>query len=144
MKPNHLRLFFFLSGFLFALDQFLKYLAYNNKDFTFYILKPWFGWEYFPNPGIAFGLPVPQKIIFFLTPLILLGLAMWWRTNKHKTKNFYLGVCLVYAGALSNLIDRIVFSVTIDYLRVFTSVMNIADIIIVIGAVLLLHKSKNK
>jgi|SRR3989339_664502 len=144
MKKNRLKLYFILSGFLFLLDQYLKYIAYNNQSFRMYLIKPWLGWEYFPNPGIAFGLPVPQIVIFILTPLILLALAIWWRKNNHKTNNFYLGVCLIFAGAISNLIDRIVFAVTIDYFRVLTSVMNLADIIIVVGAFLLLNKAAKK
>ncbi|OGH85994.1 MAG: hypothetical protein A2493_03255 [Candidatus Magasanikbacteria bacterium RIFOXYC12_FULL_33_11] len=144
MKKDRLSLYFLLSGFLFILDQSFKYFAYSNQNFKFYLLKPWLGWEYFPNPGIAFGIPVPQIIIWILTPLILLGLSLWWRKNNHKTDRFYLGVCFVFAGAISNLIDRIVFSITIDYFRVLTSVMNLADIIIIIGAIYLLYQKKKK
>ncbi|MFA7245080.1 MAG: signal peptidase II [Candidatus Magasanikbacteria bacterium] len=143
MPENHLRNYFVLSGFLFALDQLFKYLAYNHQSFRLYLIKPWLGWEYFPNPGIAFGLPVPQKLILLFTPLILAALIYWWKKNKHKTNQFYLGVFFIFAGALSNLIDRIVFNITIDYLRVLTSVMNLADIIIVIGAFMLLSTQKN-
>ncbi|OIO19853.1 MAG: hypothetical protein AUJ23_01445 [Candidatus Magasanikbacteria bacterium CG1_02_32_51] len=142
MQKNHLRIFFILSGFLFLFDQLLKYFAYHNQNFHFYIIKPWLGWEYFANSGIAFGLPVPQIIIFVLTPLILLALGIWWSKNKHKNNYFCLGISLIFAGAISNLIDRVIFSITIDYFRVFTSVMNLADIIIVIGVVLLLYKNK--
>lgn len=142
MKQNHLKLYFILSGFLFILDQILKYLAFHHQTFHFYILRPWLGWEYFANPGIAFGLPVPQAIILILTPVILLALGFWWSKNQHKTNNFYLGVCLIFAGAISNLIDRMVFSITIDYFRILTSVMNLADITIVVGAILLLYKPK--
>jgi len=144
MKSNHLKIYFLLSGFLFVLDQILKYLAFHHQNFKFYILKTWLGWEYFPNPGIAFSLPVPQVAILLLTPLILIALAYWWYKNKHKTNNFYLGVCLIFAGAISNLIDRVFFSITIDYFRVLTSVMNLADITIVIGAILLLSKTNKK
>lgn len=144
MQKNRLSLYFLLSGFLFTLDQFFKYLAYNNQIFKFYLLKPWLGWEYFPNPGIAFGIPVPQIVLYILTPLILFSLVYWWKKNNHKTNNFYLGVFLIFAGAISNLIDRVVFSITIDYFRVLTSVMNLADIIIVIGAFLLLYHKKEK
>jgi signal peptidase II len=142
MKQNHLRLYFLLSGFLFVLDQIFKYLAYQNQTFKIYLIKPWLGWEYFPNPGIAFGLPIPQPIILIITPLILVALIIWWKKNKKKTNHFYLGVFLIFAGAISNFIDRVVFSITIDYFRVLTSVMNLADITIVIGAIFLLSKSK--
>jgi len=47
-------------------------------------------------------------------------------------------------GALSNLIDRVLFSITIDYLRIFTSVINIADIMIVAGVVLLVLSEISK
>lgn len=144
MKKNHLRLYFILSGFLFLFDQVFKYLAYQNQTFKLYLIKPWLGWEYFPNHGIAFGLPIPQPLILSITPLILIALVIWWRKNKNKTNNFYFGVFFIFAGAISNFIDRVIFSITIDYFRVLTSVMNLADIIIVIGAVFLLSKNKIK
>ena len=41
---------------------------------------------------------------------------------------------MFYIMLHKHFIDRILFSATIDYLRIFTGVINIADILIVLGA----------
>ncbi|KKW42128.1 MAG: hypothetical protein UY92_C0010G0044, partial [Candidatus Magasanikbacteria bacterium GW2011_GWA2_56_11] len=49
-----------LGGFfLVALDQFLKYAVRTHPENAFYLWRPWIGWEYFSNPGVAFGIKIP-------------------------------------------------------------------------------------
>lgn len=127
-----------LGGVFLLLDQVFKYFARTNTDYSFYILKPWLGWEFMANKGIAFSLPVPSLITIILTPFIIGGLLYYWETNNNKTKLFYLGIILIIFGALSNLIDRVAFGVTIDYLRLFYWVINLADVMVVVGAGLLI------
>ena len=74
---NHLLVYILVSGFLFTIDQFLKYFARTNPDWTYYLWHPWLGWEYFTNTGIAFSLPFPNGLVIILTPLIILGLIIW-------------------------------------------------------------------
>ncbi len=136
MKKNQAHLLISsLSGlFLIILDQTFKYLARAYYADSYYLWNPWLGWEYFPNYGIAFSLPFPYPILMVITPLIIL----WFFIQIKKQKNtplFNTGLIFVIAGAFSNLIDRIIFNFTIDYIRIFTAVLNLADIIIVGGAV---------
>lgn len=134
-----------LSGFFLLFDQILKYFARLNPDFTYYLWKPRLGWEYYTNTGIAFSLPFPNTILIIITPLIILGLIIFLLNKKTKTNLFCLGTYLILAGAISNLMDRLLFSATIDYLRLITSVINLADILVVGGAALLiLNEYKNK
>ena len=63
--------------------------------------------------------------------------------KERENKTQILGASILIAGALSNLIDRMLYGVTIDYIRIFTSIFNLADLAIVLGAVLLLKKSTN-
>lgn len=147
-RRTHLILYLLLSGFFLFLDQFLKYLARTNPKQNYYIWKTWLGWEYLENSGIAFSLPFPNFLIIILTPIILLGLIIFYTKKKNKTKLFHLGIFLIIAGAISNFIDRFLFEVTIDYLRILTSVINLADVMIVLGGGLLIinelkTKSKN-
>ncbi|MBT3418971.1 MAG: signal peptidase II [Candidatus Magasanikbacteria bacterium] len=130
------------SGFLLFLDQTLKSLARANPKGSWYLIEPWLGWEYLPNPGIAFEIPVPNALLIIITPIILLGGITFILHKKKNTPLLLLGTCLVIAGAVSNLIDRFLFSITIDYLRIITSVINIADILIVVGAILILINEK--
>jgi len=139
------------SGFFIFFDQWLKFLARNFPEARISPF-PWFGWEYFANPGIAFSLPFPNLLLIILTPFILawLFVAIFFKntavTNNLSAYNLQLrlGVCLIFSGALSNLIDRILFAATIDYLRIFTSVINLADVMIVLGGLLVLLKWKKK
>ena len=130
-----------VGGFFLCADQILKYLARINPDFTYYMWKPWLGWELFLNNGIAFSLPFPNLLIILITPVLLLLLIAWAR-DKKRSQLFYFGVSLIVAGAVSNFVDRVLWGATIDYLRVLTGVINLADVGIVVGASLLLIKEK--
>lgn len=142
---THTILSIILSGFFLLCDQLFKYIAYTHPTIKLYLIKPWFGWEYFENIGIAFGLPLPQYIIRIITPLILIFLLYFLYKNTHKSFLYILGYWLIVGGAISNFIDRLLFSVTIDYIRIIISVINIADIMIVVGTLsLLVHLQKQK
>lgn len=141
----HVTVSLLVSGFFLFFDQLLKYIVRHNPQDNYYLLKPWIGWEYFENPGIAFGIPVPQFLIVILTPIIIVLLIAWWVQKKDTNLLFYLGTTLIIAGAISNLIDRMLFSFTIDYIRILTSVLNVADVMIVVGAgLLILGEMKRK
>ncbi len=138
--------FFFLCGGLLALiDQTLKYLARTNDDFTWYILNPYLGWEYFENTGIAFSLPVPQSVIITISAGVIAILSYTLvRTVLLGRMRVFCATVLIMFGAISNFLDRILFGFTIDYLRVYTGVFNIADVLIVVGAVLFLYESSDR
>ena len=132
-----------LSGGLFLIltDQTLKYLARTNQAAGL-TWKNLIGWEFFANSGIAFNIPFPAIVLNILTPLIIFYLiVLLLKSDKNKFR--FLALTLIISGALSNYLDRILFGVTIDYLRFFTSIINLADIIILIGVVILLSKSYN-
>lgn len=122
---------------VFLFDQALKLFAVTNPTLTRYLFKPWFGWEYFPNPGIAFGLPIPNTLVVTATPVLIFLISLWW-LRQPGPKN-WLAASLVWAGALSNFWDRFRLEVTVDYVRIFYSVINLADIAIVLGLVWLLY-----
>ena len=132
----------FAGGFFLLADQVLKYFARTNPDLTYYIWKPWLGWELFLNKGISFSLPFPNWLIILLTPVLLLLLFAWSREKKCG-RWFQFGVCLIITGAISNFVDRILWGATIDYLRVLTGVINLGDVGIVVGAVGLVVNRKS-
>ncbi|MBU0597042.1 signal peptidase II [Patescibacteria group bacterium] len=129
-----------LSGFFLFIDQVLKYFARMNTDFVYYIWRPWLGWEYFENNGIAFSIPFSNTLIIILTPIIILALFIILTKQKNPSKYFVLGIILIIAGAISNLVDRILFTTTIDYLRLLTWIINLADILILTGVGLLVFE----
>lgn len=134
-----------LAGGFFVLlfDQTIKYFMRINPNFSFYLLKPWLGLEFFQNPGIAFGIPLQNSLIIFFTPLIILYLVVWLQKQRSKpdVSLKITGSILIMSGAVSNYADRILFNYTIDYLRILNSVINLADMSIISGVILLLWKN---
>ncbi len=134
----------FFSGCFLVLDQILKKIAQNNNSDSFYLIKNIIGWEYFENYGIAFSLPMPKLLLITLIPLIIVSLFIFLLKTKKKKFLFAFSVSLIIAGAISNLIDRVFFGFVIDYFRVFTSVINIADIMIIVGGLILIVQGLKK
>lgn len=131
-----------MSGLFFVVDQLAKWFAVAHPNATYYLIQPWLGWELFRNPGIAFGIPLPQIIVIPLTVLILVGGLVYIAKKEQRTAHMILGTSLIIFGALSNLVDRLVYGETIDYIRIVTSVINLADVMIVVGAGVVLFWKK--
>ncbi len=119
-----------LSGVLFLIDQTLKFFALNTSAKLF---GANFGWRPFLNTGIAFGIPVPIWLVIIFTLPVLIYLV--WYIQKNIFSPAHASLVLVVVGALSNLFDRVVWQGTVDYFLVYTSIFNVADILIVVGIV---------
>ncbi len=118
-----------IGGVFVLLDQGLKYASFTLWNSPV-------GWQHvawtpFFNPGIAFGIPLVWWVQLLFTPLLLWGIYRWAK-RLTSPLSFYLTLAL-FAGAVSNAIDRAWTKGTIDYLRVGTAVLNLADILVVIG-----------
>lgn len=139
LRPYHMM--FFGTGVL-LLDQTIKFFVRTHPSMVWHALSPFLGWGYFENTGIAFGLPFPRVLLLVLTPLVLLALFVW--VSKKKRTMDWLGAVCIIVGAISNLVDRLLFGFTIDYIHIATAVINIADIAIVLGACLFLFSKKKR
>jgi len=98
------------------------------------------------NTGIAFGMFKNHGIVFIIIPVIMIGLLIYnfyhYKHNNEKLSRLYVvAVSLILAGAIGNLIDRILYGYVIDFidLRIWP-VFNIADSAITVGACLLLWR----
>lgn len=122
--------YFICCGLFFVIDQAIKYWSravWTEEKLFFH----WLGWMPFKNFGVAFGLPAPNwLIILFSLPIMALIIFLFYKSKDAKKQ---IGLLLVLAGALSNLIDRIILKYTVDYFLIFTGVINLADIMIVLG-----------
>ena len=129
-----------LGGFFLFVDQIIKYLSLNT--FTNQHIYRGLGWYPFKNPGIAFGISIPLLLIIFLSLIIIILIYIIWKKENQIASK--LGLALVLSGAISNLIDRLIYSHTIDYFAFFTGIINLADTLIVIGFIIYLFSKKNK
>lgn len=125
----------FLVLFL-ALDQLSKAWALNSVRQG---ARVDFGFSLSYNDGIAFGVDLPTWLIFILSLCILAwGSYLVVREKLWRDKAHVLGLALVLAGALGNLIDRFRFGHVIDFIKVYWwPTFNLADVWIVVGVILL-------
>ncbi len=131
-KVRHLIIF--IGGFfLFSLDRLFKFFSLNIFTEN-HLIGQVFGWYPFKNTGIAFSIPIPSFLSIFLSvPILLLILFLIYNNYQTNRHHFFLGLTLLFFGSLSNFIDRIIYKATIDYCLIGTGVINLADILIVVG-----------
>ena len=122
------------------IDAAMKYLAIQSfpADST-PTLSPIIALALHKNPGITFDLAVPRFIIAPITIAMLIGIARLAIRLFRSQPLVTIGLISIFAGALNNLIDRIINGFTTDYLMFFrTSVINLSDALIVLGAIIIL------
>ena len=134
MKKNSL----WLIVIFFTIDRLLKFVLPPKSGF--FVFKNNIGLLYTKNQGIAFSLDCPNYILIPLIFLILSWLV-YLSFKSFKKQQFYQLFCfsLIVAGAIGNLIDRLIYGYAIDYIKIFGwPVFNLSDIMITVGAGLLI------
>lgn len=134
MPLRPLRLCVALSGGFFILDRIFKHLTLSAWRQPA-LLNRFLGWLPFHNPGVAFGLPLPNTVVVVATlPILaLLIVALQKKLRARAPLGQLCALCCLIAGAGSNFLDRLFYHATIDYLLIFTGVFNLADFLIVAG-----------
>ena len=101
--------------------------------------------RYQQNPGVAFNIEriVPASTrgaLVIVVPSLVLGLVgLAWLRRREGPWIEQLSYALILGGAAGNLIDRVVRGYVVDFIHLRAwPTFNVADIAIVVGAVLLL------
>ncbi len=129
------------GGFFLLADRIFKFLSVTFFDQPI-LINRYIGWLPSGNRGIAFGILLPNYLIILLSIIFIIILA--WLFKKNMDLFARMGIFSMILGALSNLVDRLYYGHTLDYLLVYISLFNIADILIVFGALAcLISISKN-
>lgn len=130
---------------LITVDQLTKLWAVtqlHNAERVIPIIEGVFELHYTENRGVAFGMLEGQLWLFIPMTLIIVALfgIMLWRSPLRHYKSFVVPSVMIVAGAVGNLIDRILYGYVIDFLYfklIDFPVFNFADCCVVIGAVML-------
>lgn len=123
---------------LIILDQITKHWAQQmSGDLQ---IASWFHIQYSQNPGIAFGIAIPQPLVFLATLLIL---PLLYKTAKESFKMDHpltiSSLTLIFSGAIGNLIDRITQGFVTDFIAIGPwPNFNLADSYIVAGVLLII------
>lgn len=96
------------------------------------------------NYGVIANIPLPLALVIPLTIGVCGALLCLIRKNWAHAPHISLACVIIWFGAIGNLIDRILNNYTTDYLIFFQrSAVNLADALILIGAVLFAWYSKD-
>ena len=140
-----LKLFFIII--LIIIDFFSKKLIFNFIDLNNFIyVTSFFDLAHIHNYGISFGLFsgfIPPWVLIIISLLITLFIIyLYFLSISILEKWSYL---LIIAGALSNIVDRIINGFVLDYLYFhykdfYWPAFNFADIYITIGVFMIIIK----
>lgn len=142
------RIFFtgvWVTILLIAIDQITKYFALTLLSGTsgIEVIPGVFELFYLENKGAAFGMLDNRQWIFILIAIVMTA-GIGWVYMKLPEKRVYRllrVICiLIAAGAVGNMIDRLVHHFVVDFLYVSLidfPVFNIADCYVCIGAALM-------
>ncbi len=132
-----------IAGFV-LLDQFIKFFALQTfPDESKVSVQGLFTLAIHKNFGIAFDIPFKMPLIVLISILIGIALLVVAYKNGLNRPGITLSALMIVLGAAGNLYDRLVYGFTVDYLIIFgRSAINISDIIIVVGVILLLITSR--
>ena len=142
MKKSNTLLVIILVSVLLGLDLLLKYLVSSYLT-TVNIIDDFFSLTYVLNDGAAFSLFASKTYLLVLIALLCLFFIIYELKNNLDDRIISIGYSLVLAGLLGNFIDRLIDGYIIDYLsfkilELNFPVFNLADILIVVGIVVVI------
>ncbi|MEI2300741.1 signal peptidase II [Ensifer sp. MJa1] len=123
-------------------DQVIKYLVEIYLPFNQAVhVVPMLALYRTYNYGVAFSMLSGMEgwfIVGMRLTVVAFVLWLWKRTPKDRFFAHF-GYALIIAGALGNLVDRLLFGYVIDYILFYTetwsfAVFNLADTFITLGA----------
>ncbi|MBD9649342.1 signal peptidase II [Ensifer sp. KUDG1] len=123
-------------------DQVIKYLVELYLPFNQAVhVVPMLALYRTYNYGVAFSMLSGMEGWFIVgMRLTVCAFVLWLWKRTPKDRFFaHFGYALIIAGALGNLVDRVIFGYVIDYILFYTetwsfAVFNLADTFITIGA----------
>ncbi len=140
----------FVSAVLVLADQVSKTIVVRTMSLyeSVPVIQNFFHFTYITNDGMAFGINFPFGYFIFTTISILLTAFLFWYLWSVRNHSIIirLGIGLIIAGAIGNLIDRIFLGEVIDFLDFMIGdfhwyVFNLADSYVTVGMGLVLFDS---
>ena len=140
----------FASAFLVLADQISKAIIRENMSLyeSIVVIPSFFHITYITNDGMAFGINFPFGIYVFSTISVVFTLVLLWYLWTIKDQDFIIraGIGLIIAGAVGNLIDRLLLGKVVDFLDFMIGdlhwyVFNFADSYVTVGMCIMLYDS---
>ena len=108
------------------------------------LVSGWLELRYAENRDIAFSalsalhLPASRALLLVFGVLAMFAIAVAWARTRARSLPSDAGFALVLAGAAGNLLDRAFRGYVVDFVHLtHWPVFNVADVLIVVGAIVL-------
>ena len=127
---------------IFIIDQVVKY-GFANLDWN--VDGPYMSLQLAYNYGVAFSMFsfLAHYLKFIQLVIVFAGLIYLYK-NKDVFEDYYIPIALLFAGGLSNILDRFTYGGVVDYFYWHYgfefAIFNIADVIIDLAIVLIIYK----
>ncbi len=139
MKISKGKKLLLLGFFLVVIDQIIKIVVKTNMELGqhIYVIGNWFQILFIENEGMAFGMKFGGAVGKFLLSFFRIGLfaaLCWWISSlvrksldadgkpalladgsKRVPQGVLIGLTLITAGALGNIIDSLFYGIIFDY-----------------------------
>ena len=143
-KKNAILVAIIMLVILVGLDQWTKWAVVRSIPLNgvHVVIPGFFELTYLQNFGAAFSSMSGAGMWYFiiLTTIALIALSIWFLKNDDSRIDIALSI--IIAGAIGNLIDRVMLGYVRDFFQFYIfgypfAVFNIADVCITLGCVLL-------
>ncbi len=145
MKMNYRNQYALLAASIIAIDRLTKYMVMYSLPH--YKVNSFATIDLVFNRGISFGLFHSHNAFIFgavnVVIASVLAILLAHTYARLISKKLIVGEIFIFAGALSNVIDRYVYGGVIDFIALFYgdwhfAVFNVADMFIFCGVVVML------
>lgn len=125
---------------VFIIDQIVKY-GFANLNWD--VNGPYMSLKLAYNYGVAFSMFsfLDDNLKYLQLIIVLIGTIYLFK-NKDVFKEYYLPIGLLYAGGLSNILDRFTYGAVVDYFAwhyMFEfAIFNFADVMIDLAVVIII------
>lgn len=136
-----LKLSFTIFLCIFIFDQIIKY-GFANYDWN--VEGPYMSLQLAYNYGVAFSMFsfLSEYLKYIQLGLVLIGLIYLY-INKNVFMEYYIPIALLFAGGLSNILDRFTYGGVVDYFYWHYgfefAIFNIADVIINLAVAIIIY-----
>lgn len=140
------KLIYIFGSIIFIIDQLVKLLVINfiSYDKVINIISNFFYLTHVKNTGGAWSIFSGNTLFLLIISLLcIIGIIFYVNKKDKFNKLEVIYFTLLFGGIIGNLFDRVIYSGVIDYIGMiffgyYFPIFNIADICIVVGAILII------
>ena len=135
---SHIR-FWVVAGLGLLADLWSKWYAWQSlqdvEGRSCELIKGFLSFKLVRNPGIAFGIELSRWMILSAVAVGIIVVLYLFLNSEKKARSFHIGLGLILAGAVGNLVDRLSWPYQVrDFIDFsFWPTFNLADAFLCVG-----------